>query len=128
MNQRIENIENILKMLLVNNVLNNDTIEMLKEEMKVKYEPLFLSLGLCNIRFNYIENAYYIFAEVGEKTSLKEIKRIAKQIDTEIKEVRFVFSFDKLNSKRKKSLEEAEISYCISNGEMKIFKRDCGNI
>ena len=60
---RLENIEEILKMLLVNSVLGSSEIDKIQENILNSIRDRLIMFGMENLRLNYIEDKYYIFAE-----------------------------------------------------------------
>lgn len=118
---RLDNIEEILKMLLVNSVLGSSDVEKIQENILCQIRDVLLGFGIYNIRMNYIEKKYYIFAEISEDKSLKDIKKIYIQARELLGDIKLVLVFDKVHPKRKKSFEEAKISYYVKNGEIRIY-------
>lgn len=118
---RLDNIEKILKMLLVNNVLGRDEISKIQENVLKDVEGFLLSLNMKNPKLYYIEDKYYIFVKVEENSSIKTIKNNYNKAREFISEMKIVLVFDKIYAKRKKALEDSKISFYIDNGEMRIF-------
>lgn len=118
---RLDNIEEILKMLLINSVLENDGIDKIQESILNGISDSLASFGMKNFRLNYIENKYYLFAEINESESLKNIKRYYEQACSILDDIKLVLVFEKLHFKRKKAFEESKVSFYIKNGEMRIF-------
>lgn len=118
---RLANIEEILKMLLANSVLGSSDIEKLQENILCQFRDFFSEMGLYNVRMNYIENNYYIFAEIDANETLKNIKNRYAQACELLNDIKLVFVFEKLHAKRKKALEDAGVSYYLQSGEMRIF-------
>ena len=118
---RLDNIEEILKMLLVNSVLGSSDVEKIQENILCQFRDALSGLGINNIRTNYIENKYYIFAEIDANETLKNIKNCYAQACELLGDIKLVFVFEKLHSKRKKALEDAGVSYYLHSGEMRIF-------
>ena len=71
---RLDNIEEILKMLLVNSVLESNEIDKIKESILNSLRDKMVNLGIGNLRLNYIEDKYYVFAEINENETLKNIR------------------------------------------------------
>jgi hypothetical protein len=118
---RLDNIEEVLKMLLVNSVLGSSDIEKIQENILCQCRNTLSGLGIYNVRMNYIENKYYIFAEIDANETLKNIKNCYAQACELLDDIKLVFVFEKLHAKRKKALEDAGVSYYLQNGEMRIF-------
>lgn len=57
---RLENIEEILKMLLVNSVLGSGEIDKIQENILNSIRDRLIMFGMENLRLNYIEDKYYI--------------------------------------------------------------------
>lgn len=51
---RLDNIEEILKMLLVNSVLESNEIDKIKESILNSLRDKMVNLGIGNLRLNYI--------------------------------------------------------------------------
>ena len=54
----LDNIEEILKMLLVNSVLGSSDVEKIQENILCQFRDALSGLGIYNVRMNYIENKY----------------------------------------------------------------------
>ena len=119
---RLDNIEEILKMLLVSSVLGScSDVDKIQENILCQFRDTLAGLGFYNVRMNYIENRYYIFAEIDANETLKSIKSCYTLASELLDSIKLVLVFNKLHAKRKKALEEAEISYYLQSGEMRIF-------
>lgn len=118
---RLDNIEEILKMLLVSSVLGSSDVDKIQENIISQFRETLAGLGIYNGRMNYIENRYYIFAEIDANETLKGIKSSYTQASDLLDGIKLVLVFEKLHVKRKKALEDAEISYYLQSGEMRIF-------
>lgn len=118
---RLDNMEEILKMLLVNSVLGSSDVEKIQENILCQFRDALSGLGIYNVRMNYIENKYYIFAEIDANETLNNIRNCYAQACEFLDDIKLVFVFEKLHAKRKKALEEAGISYYLQTGEMRIF-------
>lgn len=118
---RLDNIEEILKMLLVNSVLGSSEIDKIQENILNDVRDGLLTFGMENLRLNYIENKYYIFAEIDEDETLKKIKNNYARACNFLEDLKIVLVFDKLHVKRKKAFEESKISFYVKSGEMRIF-------
>ena len=118
---RLDNIEEILKMLLVSSVLGSSDVDKIQENIISQFRETLDGLGIYNARMNYIENRYYIFAEIDANETLKSIKSCYTQASDLLGGIKLVLVFEKLHVKRKKALEDAEISYYLQSGEMRIF-------
>ena len=118
---RLDNIEEILKMLLVNSVLESNEINKIKESILNSLRDKMVNLGIGNLRLNYIEDKYYVFAEINENETLKNIRNKYLLACDLVGDLKVVLVFEKLHSKRKKAFEESKISFYVRNGEMRIF-------
>lgn len=118
---RLDNIEEILKMLLVNSVLGSSNIEKIQENILGQFRDVLSGLGIYNVRMNYIENKYFLFAEIDEAETLKDVKKHYEQACEVLDDVKLVLVFDKLHAKRKKAFDDAGISYYIQDGEIRIY-------
>lgn len=117
---RLDNIEEILKMLLVNSVYESEK-DKLQENILNGIREIGQSYGLSNLRLNCIENRYYFFAEFEESVSLNNIKKIYREVSEMLSDLKLVLVFDKLHPKRKKAFEDACISFFENSGEMRIY-------
>lgn len=116
---KLDNIEEVLKMLLVNNVYDRE-VDKIQESILCKAREVLEPYGLTNIRLNYIEKKYYIFAELKEN-SLNNIKSIYSDITVLLEDIKLVLSYEKLHPKRKQAFADANISFSIKDGEIRIF-------
>ena len=56
---RLDNIEEILKMLLVSSVLGScSDVDKIQENILCQFRDALSGLGIYNVRMNYIENKY----------------------------------------------------------------------
>lgn len=76
---RLDNIEEILKMLLINSVLGSSDVEKIQENILCQFRDALSGLGIYNVRMNYIENKYYIFAEIDANETLNNIRNCYAQ-------------------------------------------------
>lgn len=123
--ERFDAIEHVLKMLLVNSVLNENEIVRIGNKIIANAKKLVSPLGFTNFRINYIEKRCYLFADIDPDYSIKEIRNAYFNAIDLLHGIPLVVSFDKLNSRRRQSLELSEISYYELNGGMKIYYSDC---
>ena len=122
--ERFDAIEHVLKMLLVNSVLNENEITRIGNEIIANAKKLISPLEFTNFRINYIEKRYYLFADVNPDFAIKEIRNSYSNAINLLHGIPFVVSFEKLNSRRRQSLELSEISDYEKNGSMKIYYLD----
>ena len=122
---RLDSIEELLKLSLAANVLN-DLEVILPEEREVKLLPRNISsyLNICGMS----ENCHYkkfdktvIELKCRENTSLQDLYTARKWIVEEIKNTIPVFCFNKLSKGDKENLLEEKISFLINNEELQIF-------
>jgi hypothetical protein len=118
---RLDNIEEILKMLLINSVLGSSDVDKIQENILCGFRDSLTTFGMKNLRMNYIEKRYYLFAEIDANETLKNVKNNYMQACKLLDDIKLVLVFEKLHAKRKKAFEESGISYYIKNGEMRIF-------
>lgn len=119
--RKLDNIECVLKMLLINSVINEDLNQALIKDiinnLKERLEPL----GLRNLRINCIEGHNYLFANL-EINELKKIRKIYATSSELLGEIKLVLVYEKLSAKRKQALEKSRISFYItSSNETKIY-------
>ena len=118
--RKLDNIENVLKMLLINSVINEDSNQALIKDIINKIRGQIEPLGLKNLRINCIEGHNYLFANL-EINELKRIREIYNASSELLGEIKLVLVYEKLPTKRKKALEKSGISFCItSSGEIRI--------
>lgn len=117
---RLDNIEEILKMLLVNSIYESEK-DKLQENILNGIIEIGKFYGLNNLRLNCIENRYYLFAEFEESVSLNNIKKIYREVSGMLSDLKLVLVFEKLHPKRKKAFEDESISFCVNSDEMRIY-------
>lgn len=121
LSERLQAIEEVLKLLMVNSVLNGTEIDRLRRETLDKARERLAPLGYNSLRLNYIEDQYYIFADADSSESASMIrKKYFSAIDA-LGDNKFVLVFDKLNGKTKKAIEDSGVSYAIIGSSIKIF-------
>lgn len=117
---RLNSIEEVLKLLLVNDVLGGDEIERMQENIIKNIEELLLSLDMKNPRLYCIEDKQYIFVDMEEDVLLSAIKINYKKAQEIIEDMKIVLVFEKVAAKMKTALEDSEIAFCIKGGEIRI--------
>ncbi|MBO5470048.1 MAG: hypothetical protein J6A03_09970 [Lachnospiraceae bacterium] len=120
---KLDNIEEILKMLLINSVICDDasqeSIHNVLNEVRNELELL----GMRNIRINNIEGNNYVFAKF-KMNDLRKIREVYKVASELLGNIKLVFVFERLTTKRRQALEKSKISFYIeSSGEMRIYCR-----
>ena len=120
--ERLQSIENVLKVLMVNSVLNGTEIDRLRRETLDKARTRLEPFDFKNLRLNYIEDKYFIFAESDSTDSASVIRKKYFIAQEALGGEKLVLVFDKLNSKTKKAIEDSEISYFIPDKTLKIFE------
>lgn len=118
---RLDNIEEILKMLLANSVLGSVDTDKIQENILSGIRDSLSAFGMENLRLNYIEGKYYIFAETSEDDTLKKIKKNYAQACDFLDDIKLVLVFEKIHAKRKQAFEDSKVSFYIKSGEMRIF-------
>ena len=106
-------------MLLIYNVYDRE-LDTIQESIFRKARKVLEPYGMINIRLNFIEKKYYIFAELKEN-SLNDIKNIYSDIIVLLEDIKLVLSYEKLHSKRKQAFADANISFSIKDGKIRIF-------
>ena len=114
---RLDRIEDVLKMMLVNDVLNNDNMEILALRTATKVSELLSPLGMKNIRLNYIEGEYYIFAEPDLSGSFFDIRKKYKEAESLVNNYKLVLAFKQLHPGLKRKLMASKISFFSPEGE-----------
>ena len=117
---RLNSIEEVLKLLLVNDVLGCDEIDRMQENIIKNIEELLLPLDMKNPRLYCIEDKQYIFVDMEEDVLLSAIKINYKKAQEIIEDTKIVLVFEKVAAKMKKALEDSEIAFCIKGGEIRI--------
>lgn len=120
-NNKLENIEDLLKMLLVNSLLEDSETERIMGNALQDINKVLEPIGFYNIRLNNIENQYYVFAELREKCSAQSIIKMYQTVLSALDGIKLVIVFDKLHSNTKKSLENNKVSIYERNREMHIY-------
>lgn len=119
---RLDNIEELLKLLLVNSVLESGEMEKAQESLLIHAREILSPMGYNNFRLYFIEREFYIFVEIEPSDSLSRIRRNYYQAADMLDGIRIVLTFNKLHPRRKKSFEDSKISYYIQDDEMRIFR------
>lgn len=118
---RLSNIEEVLKMLLVNDVLGKDEIQRIEEDILKNARDVLLPLGIENPRLYYIEKKYYIFAEVEKNSTLSDIKTNYLRASEILTDVKIILTFESVCVQAKSFFEKFKISFSESSGEMRIY-------
>ena len=119
--ERLQSIENVLKVLMVNSVLNGTEIDRLRRETLEKVKRRLKPFDFTNLRLNYIEDEYFIFAESDSSESASAIRKKYFAAQEILGGEKLVLVFDRLNGKTKRAIEDSEISYFIAGETLKIF-------
>ena len=119
--ERLQSIENVLKVLMVNSVLNGTEIDRLRRETLDKVKRRLKPFDFTNLRLNYIEDEYFIFAESDSSESASAIRKKYFAAQEVLGGEKLVLVFDRLNGKTKRAIEDSEISYFIAGETLKIF-------
>lgn len=119
--ERLQSIENVLKVLMVNSVLNGTEIDRLRRETLEKVKRRLKTFDFTNLRLNYIEDEYFIFAESDSSESASAIRKKYFAAQEILGGEKLVLVFDRLNGKTKRAIEDSEISYFIAGETLKIF-------
>ncbi|MCI8582844.1 MAG: hypothetical protein HFH13_06915 [Dorea sp.] len=124
--ERLDSIEEILKMLLAANILKDLESFELEEEGEERILPKNIStyLDICGMHESDHYNKFNkIVLELvcEEKVSFQDVYTARKWIAEETEGMLPVFCFNKLNMKDKKVLIEEKISFLIKDKELQIF-------
>lgn len=122
LSERLQAIEEVLKLLMVNSVLNGTEIDRLRRETLDKARERLAPFGYNSLRLNYIEDQYYIFADADSSESASTIRKKYFSALDALGDNKFVLVFDKLNGKTKKAIEDSEVSFCLVGKMLKIFE------
>ena len=121
LSERLQAIEDVLKILMVNSVLNGSEIDRLRRETLEKARTRLKPFEFKSLRLNYIEDEYFIFAESDSKDSASAIRKKYFAAQETLGDEKLVLVFDKLNAKTRMAIEDSRISYCIAGEALKIF-------
>lgn len=117
--KRLDNIEEILRMLLISNVLNDSADRILNDSLE-KVKKIIEPYGLEKARWNNIEGKYFIFAELHDRISGKKIVEMYEILSEKLKKIKLVIVFEHLHFKTKQVLEQHSISYYV-DGKLKVY-------
>lgn len=124
--RRIDNIEQLLKLLLVNNVLNDIDRLHLVEEYKLDEEikELILQQGLSVGEFKVQNGIRVLNINVPEgcKISVSKIIALRRTFVSSYPELVVCFNFLTLNGVQRKRLLEEQIAFCVKNKEIHLFQ------
>lgn len=121
LSERLQAIEEVLKLLMVNSVLNESEMDRLHRETLDKVKMLLKPFGFKSLRLNYMEGEYFIFANSSSKDSASDIRKKYFAAQEALSGEKLVLVFDKLNGKTRKAIEDSEISYYVVDDVLKIF-------
>ncbi|MGO5053946.1 hypothetical protein ACTQ6A_15795 [Lachnospiraceae bacterium LCP25S3_G4] len=124
LNKRLDNIESLLKLLLVNNLvddLKNECVQV--SNLSNESKKLITEYGFEVENQQEINGTIftYITVPVNKKFSTKDILKI----DSEVKlyEIKPIYLFENLNGMQRKKLIQEDISFCIIGRETHICER-----
>lgn len=140
MESRIEGVEKILKLLLVDNIVEDIKDTLISKNEKTKNEVYIQNVELINKVLKkhgynlkvhdvifFDEIAYYRINVVNvsgkQKIGIKDILYIKNEIDVYESEINLIYYFTKLNGMLRKSLIKEEISFCIIDKEIHICSK-----
>lgn len=126
MYERLDSIEELLKILIANNLL--DEVELTlqdKEHKKILNEDISAQLSLKGI----IENEHYkalnkVIVELicERKITIRDIMEVREWMIKEMEGTIPLFCFDKLNGMQRKRMLEEKISFKVKNKELHIVE------
>ena len=124
--RRIDNIEQLLKLLLVNNVLSDiDRLHLAEEyQLDEEIKELILQQGLSIGEFK-VQNGIRVLnidVPVGCKISVRKIIALRRTFVSSYPELVVCFNFIILNGVQRKRLLEELIAFCVKNKEIHIFQ------
>lgn len=124
--RRIDNIEQLLKLLLVNNVLNDiDRLHLAEEyQLDEEIKEFILQQGLSVGEFK-VENGIRVLdinVPEGCKISVRKIIALRRTFVSSYPELVVCFNFLTLNGVQRKRLLEEQIAFCVKNKEIHIFQ------
>ena len=120
--RRIDNIEQLLKLLLVNNVLSDiDRLHLAEEyQLDEEIKELILQQGLSIGEFK-VQNGIRVLnidVPVGCKISVRKIIALRRTFVSSYPELVVCFNFITLHGAQRKRLLEEQIAFCVKNKEI----------
>ena len=124
--RRIDNIEQLLKLLLVNNVLSDiDRLHLAEEyQLDEEIKELILQQGLSIGEFK-VQNGIRVLnidVPVGCKISVRKIIALRRTFVSSYPELVVCFNFITLHGAQRKRLLEEQIAFCVKNKEIHLFQ------
>lgn len=124
--QRIDNIEQLLKLLLVNNVLNDiDRLHLVEEyQLDEEMKEFILQQGLSVGEFKVQNGIRVLNINVPEgcKISVSKIIALRRTFVSSYPELVVCFNFITLHGAQRKRLLEEQIAFCVKNKEIHLFQ------
>ena len=124
-NERIESIENLLKMMIVNGILREIDTSIIDSYQRVDSEivDLLLQKGLTVGDFCLINGKKLLNIIVPNemKISVKQIMKILEKCKSIDESLDICFYFKTIHGNQRKSLIEKHISFCTEKKETHIF-------
>lgn len=122
---RIESIEQLLKMLFINNMLNEiDEIQPVDGEKSDSWiTEVILQKGLTPGGYDTINdiNVFYVRVSQDCKVPVRKLIDLKNECYQENASLLLCFCFDFINGMKRKRLLEEQISFCVKDREVHIF-------
>ena len=124
--KRTDSIEQLLKMLLVNSLLND--FEIVSNEnndivVDVEIEDILLNkgFGLGEVEEINGQEILYVLIPTSKKTPVSTLISIHRECMVINPSLIICFYFDQINGIQRKRILEEQISFCVKNKEFHIF-------
>lgn len=125
-NLRIDGIEKILQLLLVNNLIDDAAtiVEVSEKCIEKTVSDVILKYGLEFKGNKIINGIEVIMLEVPERIriSIKELKEICFIVKQSASNIEPLFMYSKINGMQRKSIVQAGISFGVKGKELHVTK------
>lgn len=118
---RFDILEQLMKMILINDILDEKQKEQIESGMDEAVESIMLELGISDFQFVSLCKRHLLILYLEEKITLNRIRGIKKEVGDRFSEIEPVFCFPKINAKRRKIFEKEKISYGTEGKELYIL-------
>ena len=122
---RIESIEQLLKMLFIDNMLNEiDEVQPVDNEKSDRWiTEMILQKGLIPGGYDTINdiNVFYVRVSQDCKVPVRKLIDLKNECYEENASLSLCFCFDFINGMKRKRLLEEQISFCVKDREVHIF-------
>lgn len=122
---RIESIEQLLKMLLIDNMLNEiDEVQPIDNEKSDSWiTEIIIQKGLTPEGYDTINDmdVFYVRVSPDCKVPVKKLIDLKNECYEKDASLLLCFCFDFINGMKRKRLLEEQISFCVKDREVHIF-------